>query len=211
MSDNIFGGSLFTLPGTFDVKPLDVEVPTIETVTPVTPVDTVAATPAVAVAPDRELDSALTDLALAGRVLNNISNSIEVVLTRLTDKKNDVEPAVVTDVESTVTPSTETLSVRERAILTLLRNNTNQVVTTSQIKRVVGGGSLSAAVSRIRKCGFTIESTQTIRNNGERVAKNLTGYRYSTAAQASKRNKAIRARSEIKSFLTSLITEAFGV
>ena len=49
--------------------------------------------PSVAIAPDIEFEAALTDLALAARVLGNLSKSLDVVLDRLSRTEGGPEPA----------------------------------------------------------------------------------------------------------------------
>jgi hypothetical protein len=215
----VFGNEVIVsnTPTTNDLRDLVSVNPhhdTVVTAPTLTPTTTEPA-PAVATKTDEELDSALTDLALAARVLGNISTSIEVVLDRLTTGKPGVEAAAVTtvvdNIVGNVTPPTK-LNARARTVLTMLQDNAGHFVTQGAFARVFGRGvDLSSDISRIRKHGFIVDSAQGARNNGETIARNVTGYRLSTNSQATQRRKVTAARGEIKRFLSTLITEAFGV
>ena len=180
-------------------NPVPVTTPVMETA-PTTP------TPAVV---NVELESALTDLALAARVMNNLSTSIEAILEFINGGGTVAQPAS-TSVDDPVVPTTpDPLSVRDKSVLAFFKANTGIFVTKRQILIGSGAGSydLSASVSRIRKHGFIIESAQSARKNGEKIAKNVTGYRFSTVKQAAKRRNVNRARNEIKNFIVSLLTD----
>lgn len=177
-----------------------------------TPEPTVVSTPspAIAIAPDVELESAITDLALAARVLGNLSSSLDVILDRLATKRVDVEPASAHTPIPAQATSGKPLSSLDTEILDLLENNVGSVVTTTEFRSKLGKFDLSSAISRIRKHGYIIESTLTIRQNGEIIPAGVNGYRLTTPALAKQLRSKARARAEIKDFLKGLMAEAFS-
>lgn len=159
--------------------------------------------PAEAPVVDEELEQALTDLSVAARVLSNIANAINVVLSRA-DSTGLATVATAPVVTDTTPPPP--LSERDTTILNLLARNNGRVVSKTQFRRTLGGrtGDLTSAVSRLRRHGFRIESTQTIRANGERIGKNITGYRMTTDEQVRARDAANLMRGVLRDVLTSI-------
>ena len=164
--------------------------------------------PAISTETNVELENALTDLALAARVLGNLSTSLEVVLDRFNTRGVKAEPASTTNpivnIIDDITPTAPRLSVREQAILRLLQDNTGRIVTKSEFRRIVGNVDISPDIARIRKHGHVIESTQTIRKNGEPVPGNMAGYRLSVKHNAERRDSD-RTKRELRNLLSTLV------
>jgi DNA-binding winged helix-turn-helix (wHTH) protein len=179
---------------------------TVETEVPAVAEAVVSEEPAETPVVDQELSQALTDLAVAGRVLGNIVNAINVVLNRA----DTTGVAVVKSTPRVTTPtSTKPLSARDTEILNVLVRNSGSVVTKTQFRRALGGrtGDLTAAISRIRQStGLRIESTQTIRANGEKVGKNVTGYRLTTDEQVRARDAANLLRNILSDVAGSIVS-----
>lgn len=158
------------------------------------------------------------DTAFISKFIRDFADSLDTVISHsglLDDKEPAKENSVLLDDTSDdrklpddkMTPNLSTVASR---VLDVLLQKHGNFMSSKQIIRAAKiplGTDLSSVVSKLRKRGYYIESTQEARRLKEEVPRGLKGYRLLSASDAKQREAAKRIQDILSSILKSVISD----